>query len=107
MKNKIFHFFETVALIVAMFGILWAPGHLIFHDIPTALRGYEEIAVEWEYEDDTLGSGRHAASTMKRRVSGGEVFGMIVEDLMIGLLSFGVWAPFLKDVWDIEPNEGG
>ena len=52
MKSKIFHFFETAALIVAMFGILWGPGHLVFHDIPTAVRGYEEVAVEWEYEDD-------------------------------------------------------
>ena len=88
-------------------GHQWLPGHLIFHDIPTALRGYEEVAVEWEYEDDTLGSGRRPASTVKRKVSGGEVFGMIAEDLMIGLLSFGVWAPLLKDFLDIEPNEGG
>ena len=85
-------------------GHQWLPGHLIFHDIPTALRGYEEVAVEWEYEDDTLGSGRRPASTVKRKVSGGEVFGMIAEDLMIGLLSFGVWAPLLKDFLDIEPN---
>ena len=98
MKSKIFHFFETAALIVAMFGILWAPGHLIFHDIPTAVRGYEEIAVEWEYEDD----GRRPAETVKRNVSGGEAFGMIVEDLMITLLSFGVWVPFLKDFLEIE-----
>ena len=104
MKSKIFRFFEIIALIVAMFGILWGPGHLIFHDIPTALRGYEEIAVEWEYEDDTLGSGRRPASTVKRKVSGGEVFGMIAEDLMISILSFGVWVPFLKDFWGIEPN---
>lgn len=102
MKGKIFHFFEFLALIVAMFGILWGPGHLIFHDIPTAVRGYEEIAVEWEYEDDTLGSGKRPAATVKRNVSGGEAFGMIVEDLMITLLSFGVWVPFLKDFLEIE-----
>lgn len=68
------------------------------------MRGYEEIAVEWEYTDDTLGSGKRPAGTVKRRVSGGEVFGMIVRGLMIGILSFGVWVPFLKDFWDIEPN---
>ena len=85
-------------------GHQWLPGHLIFHDIPTALRGYEEVAVEWEYEDDTLGSGKRPAATVKRKVSGGEVFGMIAEDLMIGILSFGVWAPLLKDFLDIEPN---
>ena len=107
MKSKIFRFFEGLALVFGMFGILWAPGRLIFHDIPTAVRGYEEIVVEWEYEEDYMGVERQKrpTATVKHKVSGGEVFGMIVEDLLIGILSFGVWVPFLKDFWEIDPPQ--
>lgn len=104
MKAKIIRFFEAAAMAVSIFGILWAPGHLIFHDIPTAVRGYEEIAVEWEYEDNYMGtqSVKHVTKTAKRTISGGEVFGMILEDLMIGVLSFGVQIPFWKSFLEIE-----
>ena len=104
MKAKIIRFFEAAAMVVSIFGILWAPGHLIFHDIPTAVRGYEEVAVEWEYEEDSLGINtvKRATKTLKHKVSGGEVLAMILEDLMIGVLSFGVQIPFWKSFLGIE-----
>ena len=104
MKAKIIRFFEAAAMAVSIFGILWAPGHLIFHDIPTAVRGYEEVAVEWEYEEDSLGINtvKRATKTLKHKVSGGEALAMILEDLMIGVLSFGVQIPFWKSFLGIE-----
>ena len=104
MKAKIINFLGFLAGAISIFGILWAPGHLIFHDIPTAVRGYEEIAVEWEYEDDSMGiqTVKRATKTVKQKVTGGDVVGMILEDLMIGILSFGVQIPFWKDFLEIE-----
>lgn len=104
MKAKVMQFFEMAAWAISIFGILWGPGHLIFHDIPTAVRGYEEIAVEWEYEDDSMGiqTVKRATKTVKQKVSGGEIVGMILQDLMIGVLSFGVQIPFWKSFLGIE-----
>ena len=54
-KIKIQKIIIVIAEVCAFFGLVWSPGRLILHDIPALVRGYEYVAVEWDYDDDFMG----------------------------------------------------
>lgn len=89
--RKIKNIVASIASAVSVLGIIWACGRLIMHDIPALISGYEEIAIETEEEMNDYGqSYERATKTVNKRVEVSEAIGMIIENLMIGVLSAGV-----------------
>ena len=89
--RKIKNIVVRIASIVALLGIIWACGRLIIHDIPTLISGYEEIVIETKEQTNNYGQSYEIVTkTVNKRVESLDAIGMIIENLMIGVLSAGV-----------------
>ncbi len=86
----------NIASVLSLFGLIFSVGRLVFHDIPTLIRGYEEVALEYEYEEDYDYMGiaqddKTATKSYKKPVSTEDAISMIFEDAVICILSAGVF----------------
>ncbi len=86
----------SIADVVALFALIFSVGRLVVHDIPTLIRGYEEVALEYEYEEDDNYMGiaqdkKVVTKSYKKPVSAGDAISMILENVVICVLSAGVF----------------
>ena len=102
-KQKIKNIIVTIAGVCASLGFFWCEGRIVFHDIPTMIRGYDYVAIETDYVDDYMGNEHQVVTKeAKRKVSFGETFSEFITNFMILTISLGFFIilPSYKDNLD-------
>lgn len=85
-----------VALICAMFCIPWSVGRIVFHDIPTMIRGYEYVTIETEYDDNFMGIPQEEITKkQKKKISFWDASGDLITNLATLIISVGLFVEVL------------
>ena len=95
MKYKIKKIIVTIASICAAIGVLWGAGRIVFHDIPTMIRGYDYVAIETGEYDDYMGITHEVVTKeVKRKVSFGDAFSDFFTNFIILATSLGFFITY-------------
>ena len=86
--NRFKKIIVNIAIVLAFFSLIWGAVQLVGSDIPSLIRGYEEIPIEYIEDENWMGITQiEVSETVKKEITAEEGISKIIDTVILLILS--------------------
>ena len=86
--NRFKKIIVNIAIVLAFFSLIWGAVQLVGSDIPSLIRGYEEIPIEYIEDENWMGITQiEVSETVKKEITAEEGISRIIDTVILIILS--------------------